>query len=335
MGSPRFLLCVFSICFTALGQSDRGTIAGVVLSPTGGMVANAPVQAKDTQTGAVHKTMSQKTGKYSLADLPAGTYDLTVFLPGLRAYVQKNVRVEPAKTVSLDIHLQEGTQLSTLGEDPLAIAADVKLHAPPSGPTPRAADGKPDLSGVWWQPVTVDPGKPEWLPYAEKIAKERAENNRKDSPQARCLPSPILRRGPLHEFVQSKTMIIELSDDDSPGFHQIYLERRDHPKQPDPLWYGDSIGHWEGDTLVVDRTNFDDRAWLDLDAHPHTDKLHVIERYRRPDFGHLEAEITVEDPGVLAKPWTFKRVSDLALGVEIREFVCPEDNTDLPHIVGK
>jgi hypothetical protein len=180
--------------------------------------------------------------------------------------------------------------------------------------------------------VTTEPGKPEWLPQAQKVAAERAANNRIDSPQVRCLPAGVLRRGPLIEFVQSKSVVIEMSDDDSPGFHHIYLGRQ-HPQEPDPLWYGDSIGRWDGDTLVVDRINFVDDVWLDADGHPHSEKLHIVERYRRPDLGHLEAEITVEDPAVLAKPWTFKRVSELAPTEEIREFMCNENNIDLQHLV--
>ena len=169
---------------------------------------------------------------------------------------------------------------------------------------------------------------------AARVFAERAANNRKDSPQVRCLPPPVLRRGPLIEFVQSKSTLIEMSDDDSPGFHHIYLGRN-HPKEPDPLWYGDSVARWDGDTLVVDRINFVDEVWLDQEAHPHSDKLHVIERYRRPDLGHLEAEITVEDPGVLARPYTFKRVAELAPTEEIREFICAENNSDLQHLVSK
>jgi len=326
---------LFLVAMTAFCQGDHGTIAGVVKDPVGGIVAGAAVQATNTATGAVHKGTSSKQGAYSLADLPAGTYDVALTLPGLAPFSQKGVAVGPGKTASVNIELKEGSQLSTLGEDSLAIAADMKRHHPPAGPTPRTAEGKPDLSGVWWAPRTVDPGKPEFLAPAVEVAKKRADDNRKDSPQAHCLPSAVTRVGPLYEFVQSKAFLVMISDDDSPGFHQIYLDGRSHPKEPDPLWYGHNIGTWDGDTLVVDRVNFEENVWLDQEAHPHSDKLHVIERYRRVDLGHLETEVTVEDPGVLVKPFTMKRVSDLAAGEEIREFMCTENNRDLMHLVGR
>ena len=332
--APKILL---GCCVTAIalfGQSDRGSIAGTVFDPLGVPAQRAAVQVKNAQTGSVQKTTSLATGKYLIADLPAGSYDISVNVPGIAGYEKKGIRVEAAKVASLDVHLHEGTQLSTLGEDRSSIEADAELHVQLTGPTPRTPDGKPDLTGVWWRPV-VNQGKAEWLPFAQKIANERTANNRKDAPKARCLPSPIVFVGPLYEFVQTKSILVEISDDDSPGFHQIYLDGRGHPKDPDPLWYGDSIGHWEGDTLVVDRVNFIDAVWLDQGNHPHTDKLHIIERYRRPDLGHLETEITVEDPGVLAKPWTLKLVADLAPKETIREFICEEGNTDVPHMVGK
>ena len=326
---------LFLVALAAFGQGDRGTISGTVKDPVGGIVAGASVQATNASTGTVYKATSSKEGAYTLADLPAGSYDVSLTIPGVAPFAQKNVAVSVGNTARVDINLKEGSQLSTLGEDPLAIAADQKRHHPPSGPTPRTAGGKPDLSGVWWSPRTVDPGKPEFLASAEAVATKRAQDNRKDSPNARCLPSAVTRIGPLYEFVQSKDYLVMISDDDSPGFHQIYLDGRPHPKEPDPLWYGDSIGHWEGDTLVVDRVNFEEGVWLDQVGHPHSDKLHVTERYRRVDLGHLQTEVTVDDPGVLAKPWTMKRVSDLAPGEEIREFICNENNPDVEHLVGQ
>jgi len=336
----RYLIVTFLLSTASFGQSispgEHGSISGIVRDPRGATLAGAPVQAKDVQTGKVLKAVSGATGAYTIPDVATGTYDISVAVPGVKAFEQKGVKVAAARTLELNIKLEEGTQLSTLGEDPLAIAADRKRHSPPSGPTPRTADGKPDLSGVWWSPVTTEPGKAEWLPQAQATAKQRLENNGIDSPQARCLPSPVTRLGPLFELAQTKNFVVVISDDESPGFHQIHLDRSAHPKEPDTdLWYGDNIGHWEGDTLVVDRVTFNERVWVDQPAHPHSDKLHVIERYRRPDLGHLEKEVTVDDPGVLAKPWTFKQVADLAADEEIREFICAENNRDVVHMVGK
>src|SRR5215475_11940186 len=329
-----YLVTVLVLAFASPGMAQSaaaGSIAGTVLDPVGAAAAQVTIQVRSADGQITRRVVSDRSGRYVIAGLPAGLYAVSVNVPGLRGY-QREVAVRPDRPASLDIQLEEGTQLSTLGEDSRGFAADSARHQPPTGPTPRTLDGKPDLSGVWWSPVTVDPGKPEWLPAAQKVAAERAATNRKDSPQVRCLPPPRLRRGPLIEFVQSKSTIIEMSDDDSPGFHHIYLGRV-HPKDPDLLWYGDSVGHWEGDTLIVDRVNFVDEVWLDQDAHPHSEKLHIIERYRRPDLGHLEAEITVDDPGVLARPYTFKRISELAPTEEIREFICNENNSDLQHLV--
>ena len=332
----RFLVAISLLTAASFAQSDRGIISGTVRDPWGVGIAEATVQAKSTQTGNTVKAVSGVGGKYTIADVPAGAYDVSVTVPAVRPFEQKGVIVTPAKTLELNIKLQEGTQLSTLGEDTLGAIADRKRHNPPPGPTPRTSDGKPDLSGVWWSPVMVDPGKPEWLPAAQAVAKQRVESNNLDSPQARCLPSPVTRLGPLFQLAQTKQFLVIISDDESPGFHQIHLDRDAHPKDLDvDLWYGDSIGHWDGDTLVVDRVGFNERVWLDQGAHPHSDALHVIERYRRPDLGHLEKEVTVEDPGVLARPWTFKAVADLAAGEEIREFICAENNRDVLHMVGK
>jgi hypothetical protein len=318
------------------GQSTAptGTISGTLFDSIGDPVDNNAVQAKNTASGATFKAMTSRAGQYTLADLPPGAYDVSAVAPGLRPFEQKGVAVQASQIAKLDIHLADTTQLNTLGEDRTHLIADLKRHTPPSGATPRTADGKPDLSGVWWRTRTVDPGKPEFLPAAIAITNQRIESNNKESPQAHCLPSGPLRNGPLWQFVQSSDYLVYISDDESPGFHQIYLDGRGHPADPNPAWYGHSIGHWEGDTLVVDRVGFDDRVWLDQESHPHSDKLHIVERYHRPDKGHLEIEITVDDPGSLAKPWTQKRVTDLA-NEEIFEFICTENNRDTEHLVGK
>jgi hypothetical protein len=319
----------------SLGQDVSGKLSGVVTDPLGDSVGDATVQAKNSDTNKVYKAVASGKGAYAFADLPAGTYDISVSVGGLRPFQRRGVAVAASKTATFNIRLEDTTQLSTLGEDRLAIAAADKRHHAPSGPAPRTIDGRVDFSGVWWSPVVTDPGKAEFLPWAEDLMKTRQANNLLESPQARCQPSPVTRVGPLLQLVQSKDYLIDIEDDATPGFRQIYLDGRPHPKDPNPVWQGHSTGRWEGDTLVIDRVGFNDRAWLDRDGHPHTDKLHIVERYRRPDLGHLEDEITVEDPGVLAKPWTMKRVAELAPSEEIYEFVCTENNVDVPHMVGK
>ncbi len=326
-------ICGLILCAGGAFAQGGSTIAGTVLDSNGVAVAGTAVQVKNVQSGAAAKAMTSAQGKYML-ELTPGTYEISVNVPALKPYSRKDVAVQAGKTLQLDIRLEDTTQLSTLGEDRFAVGSDLKKHDPPVGPPPRV-EGKVDFSGVWWRPVIVDTGKPQFLPWAESVAKERADSLRKDSPQARCLPAAVLRLGPIWEFVQGKQMMIQVSDDDSPGFHQIYLDGRAHPQDPNPAWYGHNVARWDGDTLVIDRVGFDDRVYLDEDLHPHSDKLHVIERYRRPDMGHLETEITVEDPGALAKPYTLKRVSELAPTEEIYEFICPENNRDVPHLVGK
>jgi len=292
------------------------------------------VLAENADTHAVFKALTSASGEYVL-EMPGGKYYVAASAPGLAQFVMKGVVVKPSLGLRLDIHLKDTSQLNTLGEDRLRITEDNKRHHPPSGPTPRTYDGKPDLSGVWWIPETIDPGKPEFLPAAIAIQKQRLANNLADSPQAHCLPSAPLRFGPLWEFVQSKDYLVYISDDESPGFYQIYLDGRGHPADPNPAWYGHSIGRWDGDTLVVDRVAFNPRVWLDIEAHPHSDKLHIIERYTRPDVGHIEIQITVDDPGVLAKLWTQKRVAELAPHEEMYEFICQENNLDVKHLLAK
>ena len=333
---PQALPLLFIIVVAAVfGQSNTGVVTGTVTDPSGAAVVGAPIVLKNAATGNTVRTASFARGKYTVSNLPAGTYELTVDAVAMSPFSKKELAVAAGQTVECDVRLAYNTQLGTLGEDRVSLSADLQKHAPPTGPTPRTFDGKPDFSGVWWSPRTIDPGRPEFLPQAQTVARQRTDNLRKDTPQAYCLPSAVLRIGPLYEFVQSKNYLVEISDDDSPGFHQIYLDGRPHPEDPNPAWYGDNIGHWEGDTLVVDRVGFDERVWLDQAGHPHSSKLHIVESYTRPDFGHLETEITVEDPGVLAHPYTEKRVSDLAPTERIYEFICPEDNRDVTHMVGK
>jgi hypothetical protein len=119
------------------------------------------------------------------------------------------------------------------------------------------------------------------------------------------------------------------------SYRQIFMDGRKHPEDPNPTWYGDSIGKFEGDTLVVDSVGFNDKFWFDFAGHPHTEKLHVIERYQRPDLGHLNFEVVVDDPGAYTKPFTLYGHSTLQVDTELTEYICNENNQDVKHIVGK
>ena len=143
-----WLVDLFLVALTASGQGDKGTIAGNVKDPVGGIAANISVQATNTATGTAYKATSSKEGAYAIADLPAGTYDVSATLAGGAPFGVKSVAVSAGNIARVDVNFKEGSQLSTLGEDASAFAADVKRHNPPAGATPRTAEGKPDLSGV-------------------------------------------------------------------------------------------------------------------------------------------------------------------------------------------
>jgi hypothetical protein len=329
----RFVLIGSLLTFSVCGQTNS-SLSGSVLDAGGVAVEAATVRARNTQTGAASTAVTASDGKYTLENLAPGAYDVSITgVPAMSNFERKNVAIG-SKPAVLDIRMDFNTQLGTLGEDRVNLAADARRHKPPSGPAPRTKDGKPDLSGVWWRPTDVDAGGPQFLPAAEAVARDRRAANTKDNPQVRCLPGAVLRFGPLFEMVQSENYLVIINDDESPGFHQVYLNGR-HPEDPNPAWYGHNTAQWDGDTLVVDRVAFDERIWLDQGAHPHSPKLHVVERYRRPDLGHLESEVTVEDPGVLAKPYVIKRVADLAQGYDVYEFICTENERDARHMVGK
>jgi hypothetical protein len=225
--------------------------------------------------------------------------------------------------------------LDTLGDGRDFRVSLLTPHPTPAGPTPRTPDGKPDLTGVWYAQRTVDPGKPEPLPWADALQRERAANNSKDAPGAHCLPRGLTNAGALFPFklVLTPTLLVMLFEDDTPSHRQVFLDGRGHPKNADPNWMGHSIGRWEGDTLVVDTVGFNDQSWIDAVGHPHTEMLHVTERFHRVDLGHLEIQFTLEDTATYAKPWVIKRVADLDTTDDVGEYVCVD--RDAAHLVGK
>jgi len=170
------------------------------------------------------------------------------------------------------------------------------------------------------------------LAWAAVLSKKWMENDFRDSPSGFCLPSGPLLTGPvLYKIVQTPTLLLTLAED-AIAVRQAFLDGRHHPKELDPTWMGHSIGHWEGDTLVVDTVGMNDRSWLNI--YPHTMQLHLVEHYHRTDFTHLQMDIMIEDPGAFTKPWTIHTVSNLAPGEEIGEYVC-ENNRDAQHLSAK
>ena len=236
-----------------------------------------------------------------------------------------------------------------------------------SAPAPRTADGKPDLTGVWRveasergevrrvirDPNQVDPGldldtaskyfmnifadfKPgeePMRPEAAALLKQRMQSMGTLSPTLHCLPGGIPFSTILAPFkmVQASAEIVVLPEDNNPP-RQIYIDGRSLPKDPDPSWMGYSAGRWEGDTLVVETIGFNDKTWLDALGHPRTESMRLVERYRRKDFGHMEIEVTMDDPKMYTRPFTVKLPVRLMPDSDVFESICAENERDRSHV---
>jgi len=216
-----------------------------------------------------------------------------------------------------------------------------------TAPPPRTADGKPDFSGLW---AKVSPKyarnlaadlKPEEIqPWARDVVERRREDLGKDGMQVRCLPlgpayptSGDSTGSEMMRIVQTPQLIVMLNPDLT--YRQIWMDGRSLETEPNPSWMGYSVGHFDGDTLVVESVGFHPGTWLDRDGNPHTDRLRTTERYRRPNFGRLETEVTFSDPGAYTRPWTVKVEADYAADTEMLEWVCNEGaGRSLVHWIG-
>jgi hypothetical protein len=237
-----------------------------------------------------------------------------------------------------------------------------------SAAAPRTSDGKPDLSGVW----QVEPSTPEEIqrvfagnstgtapldptvprvkyrlniladfkreeepmrPEAAALFQQRLQTLGKDIPTSHCLPGgiPFSTQIAPFKFVQTPRLIVMLLEDNNPP-RQIYLDGRMLPVDPHPTFMGYSAGTWQGDTLVVDSSGFNDRTWLDGFGHPHSEALHLVERFRRRDFGHMDVEVTVDDPKMYTRTFTIKFTARLLPDTDILESVCAENEKDRVHL---
>jgi hypothetical protein len=238
------------------------------------------------------------------------------------------------------------------------------------GPTPRTAGGKPDFSGIWAfegkresrpsdagpppaggnVPTAATPGLAEFFdigstvkgglpftPWAAALRKERKDANNKDNPDAHCLPIGLMQLNTHpqpRKMIQMPGLIVILYEAQS-GVRQIFMDGRSLPNNdPEPWWYGYSIGHWDGDTLVVESKGFRDDVWLDVEGSPLTSSGKMTERFRRVNFGHLQIEVTVEDPSAYTRAWTVKINQRLLLDTDLIEFICNENEKSDAHLVG-
>jgi hypothetical protein len=235
-----------------------------------------------------------------------------------------------------------------------------------SGPAPRTAEGKPDLSGVWqyvrgatptatraataapdqdivplavrlsqfWNLGASFPDGLPFQPWAAELHRQRVASNSKDNPDAHCLPLGLMQlhtHGQPRKMIQTPGVIVILYEANA-GVRQIFTDGRTLPKDPQPWWFGYSAGHWDGDTLVVETAGFRDLGWLDVEGSPLTESGKLIERFRRPDYGHLEIEVTIDDPKAYTKPWTVTVHQRIMLDTDLIEFICQENEKDARHL---
>ena len=224
---------------------------------------------------------------------------------------------------------------------PRTADGKVDVKAPP----PRTASGTLDLSGIWQTDIKFNanlaadlkPDQVPMLPWGQALFAERQGNNGKDDPEGFCLPPGVPRVNGVpfpQKIIQTPTAIVILYETRT-TFRQIFLDGHTLAKDPQPTWMGYSQGRWDGDTLIVDTTGFNERSWRDDAGHPHSDRMKVTERIRRPTFGQLLVDITIDDSRAYSKPWTVTQEFRLIADGELIEYVCNENNLSIPHLVGK
>jgi hypothetical protein len=211
-----------------------------------------------------------------------------------------------------------------------------------AAPVPRTADGKPDLTGIWLAGragqykydynVALDQPPELVQPPAQALRRQRVQDFRKDSPLAHCLPVsvPFLDTRGMSRIVQTPGLIVILYESPNSPHRTVFTDGRGLPEEMSPTWMGYSVGHWEQDTLVINTSGFNDKGWLDVGGLPQTETLKLTERYRRPDFGHLEMDLTFDDPKTFTKPFNVHMVKNFIADTEILEDVC-DNERDVVH----
>jgi hypothetical protein len=234
-----------------------------------------------------------------------------------------------------------------------------------TAPAPRLPDGKPDFSGIWQpgrkisctpefskfvecgleiggSPLALNigadlPGGLPFQPWAAALVKQRTAENSKDDPHARCLPdNPPRPYGLPHmtKAVHTPRLLVLLNEVNA-MYRQIFIDGRPLPKDPNPSWNGYSTATWEDDTLVVRTTGFRDGLWLDMGGTPMTDAATMTERMRRPTYGGLDVQITVDDPKAYTRAWTVEMPLQITLDTELIDEICLENEKSSQRMRGK
>ena len=205
-----------------------------------------------------------------------------------------------------------------------------------SAPAPRTPDGRPDLSGLW-RPAAIligdiasnmKPREVPFQPWAEALYKQRRANDARDDPTANCIVGGVPRSDlvPYPFKILDMPGLVVILYEAVHSYRQIFADGRELPKDPNPTWFGYSVGRWEGDAFVVQTAGFNDKGWLDNFGKPATDALRVTERFRRKDFGHMEIQITIDDPKAYTRPWDVMLPLTLFPDSELLEYICNENN---------
>ena len=204
---------------------------------------------------------------------------------------------------------------------------------------PRTADGKPDLSGIWTingLGYSTNITTVEMLPWAQKVYQARSATYGHEDPAVGCLPEgPRAALHGLEPFRIVQTAYVTYFMYESSPARQIFSDGRKLPTDPTPSWMGYSVAHWDADTFVVDTIGYNDKTWLDFTGHPHSEALHVTERFRRTDFGHMELAVTYDDPKAYTRPWTINVAVNLIPDTDLLENVCLENEKDRERLVGR
>ena len=230
-------------------------------------------------------------------------------------------------------------------------------------PAPRLPDGKPDFSGIWrpFNPTPCKPGTGQFVecglelggsplarnlganlpgglpfqPWAAELVKARIADDSRDDPHVRCLPDNPPRTWTLPHLTKAihTPTLLALLYEVNAMYRQIFIDGRPLPDDPTPAWNGYSTARWDGDTLVVQTAGFRDDLWLDMSGSPMTSAARMTERIRRPTYGTLEIELTVDDPKVYTRPWTVSLTQKLAIDMELIDEFCLENEKSYQRMI--